>query len=913
MLAVGSFWIGAVVIACLVTVVLMAIREAPGASPTGSAPHAHPPGHEPIPHTDATAATGSWLDFFSGWGHYMPRAHCLMTAEGRPDWPWIGTLIGLQALVLAGYLKIFLFWRRAYLREQPQNRNRKLMDLAWVFVLCALTGYGLSIVIFVWPVYRLQALLLVALAFFTWRFAWNLKPFLTSLSAERLQREVRELVASRTAELERLVAERTAEIRARQRELETLSLVASKTVNAVIIMDAQGRVEWVNDGFTRISGYTLEDTRGRRPGEVLHGPETDPETVRRLRDALNRGEPFRGELINYDKCGNKYWTSIDCQPVFNGAGELTHFFDIELDVTERKRSEKALRESEQRYALAVRGSHDGIWDWDLRANRIYHSPRWKQLLGLPEDLQDCGLDPCLGRMTDASRKVFDRALSRHLEGKAPMLQCEIEMRHADGTNRWFLCRGLAVRDDAGKPVRIAGSISDISEMKRVQAELMCMVECDQLTRLLNRQGLAVRLAKLFDRTRQEPGFRFAVLFFDFDRFKVINDSLGHGVGDELLRDIAERIGDELGPDDCAARIGGDEFVVVLGGVPDDGHTAHVLADRLLQITSRPYRVRGHQIVCTASVGLVTVHDGYQNADEILRDADAAMYQAKEDGKARVRTFDAAMHRRALERLAIENDLRHADFDEQMMMLYQPIVSLSDGRVAGFEALIRWNHPRRGLLGPDAFIPIAEETGLIVPLGQWTLHAACRQLREWTTRFGRDRTPTINVNLSRRQLLQHDLIESTQQILHQYDVRPGQLEFEITETAIMDDAQDVIPLLRRLRSLGIAMAMDDFGTGHSSLSYLNRFPIDVLKIDRSFISQSQENRELVAVIHAIVSLAQHLEMSVVAEGVETADQIATLQAMDCAYGQGYYFARPMPAAEAERFIREDRSYPVSEAA
>ena len=558
--------------------------------------------------------------------------------------------------------------------------------------------------------------------------------------------------------------------------------------------------------------------------------------------------------------------------------------------------------SKDRYALAVRGSKDGLWDWDLETNKIYFAPRWKELLGRAVDEVGDSPEDWLELIDPQEREGFQMELQNHLESEFDQFDTEILMVHSDGKPRWMLCRAASTRNKKGRVIRLAGSLADITDLKKAQSDLAQMAHHDRLTGLSNRELFVDRLQQTMARSRRDTASQFAVLFFDFDRFKVINDSLGHNVGDALLVSIARRFEEELREVDTAARFGGDEFVVILDGVEDLAAAEHV-CDRLLNAFAQPHQLLGHQVVSTASIGLVMGDDSYKDAASMLRDADTAMYQAKTGGRAQYRVFDRAMHSDAVQRLNLENDLRNSDMDVEFRLYYQSIVALDTGEIMGFEALVRWEHPELGLVPPDDFIPIAEETGLIVPLGEWILRTATSQLKEWQKEFNRPDTLFMNVNLARRQLLHPSLKGTLLELIEDFDLKPGDVKLEITETTVMDERHDMVPAMEEIRAMGFPLAMDDFGTGHSSLGCLHSFPIDVLKIDRSFIVNLGESREFTAVVQAIVTLAHHLDLDVVAEGVETAGQLAQLQVLGCLYVQGYLFSRPLPAIEATKLLRE----------
>lgn len=556
-----------------------------------------------------------------------------------------------------------------------------------------------------------------------------------------------------------------------------------------------------------------------------------------------------------------------------------------------------LRASEERYALAERGTRDGLWDWDLVADRVYYAPRWKELLGLAHDAVGDSPQEWFGRIASGNLGSFHQCLTAHIEGNAERLETEVEMNHASGDSRWMLCRSAAIRDEKGVAVRLTGSLTDITELKQAQENLRRLAQHDRLTHLPNRALFKDRLRAAM----AVPDARYAVLFFDFDRFKLINDSLGHTVGDALLVSIAERFRDLTRAGDTVARFGGDEFMVLLGSI--GGRDEAVAAcGRFLAAFAEPHDIDGRAVVSTASIGLVLSGLGYTDPDEMIRDADVAMYQAKLGGRGTYREFDATMHAEAVDRLNLEQDLRRADIGREFVLHYQPIVSLSTGGISGFEALLRWNHPTLGLIGPDSFINAAEETGLIIAIGEWVVGEACRQLAEWRDRDGIPAL-TINVNLSRRQLIDPDLPDRLASIARRHGVDPADIRIEITESDVMDERANIAPVLSAIRAKGFSLAMDDFGTGHSSLWCLHKFPLDVLKIDRSFVRHMEMRREFTAVMQAIISLSHNLGLRVVAEGVETPEQLAQLQAMDCEYAQGFLFSKAVPADRAVALLRE----------
>ena len=559
-----------------------------------------------------------------------------------------------------------------------------------------------------------------------------------------------------------------------------------------------------------------------------------------------------------------------------------------------KRAQEGLRESEERYALAARGANDGLWDWNVQANVVYFSPRWKSMLGYQEGEIGDKPNEWFDRIHDADRERVNEEVAAHQKGLVPQFESEHRVLHKDGTFRWMLCRGLAVQNGSGKTLRMVGWQTDITEGK----------VSDPLTGLPNRLLFADRLGRLIKLVKRRKDYWFAVLFLDLDGFKMINDSLGHLVGDQLLVGVASRLEKclratdtvaRLGEGFIVARMGGDEFTVLLEDLKDPGD-AKLAAERLMKSVTAPFVLGGREVFTSMSIGIALSNPGYEQAEDILRDADTAMYRAKSRGKARYEIFDADMRASVVARLQLEMDLRRALEHGEFHNVYQPIVSLAAGQIVGFEALLRWQHPTRGQLGPEEFIMVAEETGLIRDLGWWNLREACRQMTEWRADYSAYSQLTMSVNLSPKQFLQPNLVEDIGDLLRELKLPPQALKLELTESTVMGDPSAAVGMLQQIKLLGISLAIDDFGTGYSSLSYLHRFPLDTLKIDRSFIS-SIGNGEETEIARTILPMALNLNLDVVAEGVETIEQLVLLKKLHCKYGQGYYFSKPLSAEEA----------------
>jgi diguanylate cyclase (GGDEF)-like protein/PAS domain S-box-containing protein len=560
---------------------------------------------------------------------------------------------------------------------------------------------------------------------------------------------------------------------------------------------------------------------------------------------------------------------------------------------ERKQVERALRESEERYTLAFQGANDGLWDWNLRTDTIHLSPRWKMMLGFTEDEIGFSPDDWFDRVHPDDRAGLAEAFRQHRNGESPHLEHEYRIQHSDGSWLWVLCRGLAVRDERGEPQRIAGSQTDVTRRKHVEERLIHDAFHDGLTRLPNRALFLDRLGHALNRAKRSPKDAFAVLFLDLDRFKVVNDSLGHMLGDELLIEVGRRLKRCLRPGDTVARLGGDEFAILLEDLRDEDDVI-AASERIHAEIHRPVRLSERDVFTSASIGIVHGIADYELPETLLRDADVAMYRAKNSGRSRHIIFDRALHGSAVQRLELETDLRHAFDRGEFILHYQPIVALSTGKTIQFEALLRWLCPKRGLVGPVDFVPVLEETGLILRVGQWVIRESCRQLRAWRDlrSFG-DAEVSISVNVSSRQFADIGLVAAVADALEQTGLPGRCLTIEVTESVLMDQPDVATHTLMRLRELGACVALDDFGTGYSSLSYLQRFPIDRIKIDRSFVRDIESSKGDQEIVRAMLGLGRSLGIAVIAEGIETEEQLSHLRLMNCEFGQGYLFSRPLP--------------------
>ena len=559
-------------------------------------------------------------------------------------------------------------------------------------------------------------------------------------------------------------------------------------------------------------------------------------------------------------------------------------------VNDRTRSTGSLDESQARFMRAARGATDGLWEWDLEHNTFEVSRQWLELVGLDSDSRGPSPDEWLNRVHPEDRQRLRAQIAAHLEGLTDSFEADHRLLHEDGSYRWMMCRGLAVRDKSDQPVRIAGALIDIS------ARMLF----DGLTGLPNRSFLRDRIT---DAMKEGDDHLFALLLVDLDRFKVVNESLGHSAGDRLLIATSRRLETCVRPEDTIARLSADEFAILLDGLEAPEEAARI-ADRIRQVLSQPVCVGEQEVWCSASIGIVSSRKGYDQAEEMLRDANTALHSAKKQGTARQQTFETEMYLETVNRFQIERDLRTAVRNDEFRVRYQPIIDLSTGTVSGFEALVRWVHPERGWVSPVEFIPVAEDAGLVAQIDRWVLETAAQEAVKWQ-QSGRD--VVLSVNVSSKQFDLDGLVEHVTNVLEETGLEPQCLKLEVTESAVMDQPEAAARMLEEVKAMGVKLALDDFGTGYSSLSHLHRFPFDTVKIDRSFISLMGEEGQDPEFVRVMLALADSLSMDAVAEGIETELQWQVLRDFGARYGQGYYFARPLPPEDAERLVLADKRW------
>ncbi|MCZ7645153.1 MAG: EAL domain-containing protein [Planctomycetota bacterium] len=575
--------------------------------------------------------------------------------------------------------------------------------------------------------------------------------------------------------------------------------------------------------------------------------------------------------------------------------------ELRAEIAERKRIEAALRASEERYALAAKGANDGLWDWDLERGTLYFSPRWREMAGAAE--AELGDDPeaWFSRVHAEDRATLRGELERHRKGLTEHFSVEYRFRQADGAYRWMLCRGLAVRDAQGKPTRIAGSQTDIHQEKTANLQLRHNAFHDELTGLPNRFLFLDRLEQIVQQRLEQPEALYGILYFGLDRFKLINTSLGHEIGDQLLKHVAARLRESVSPQDTAARIGSDEFAVLLAQVPSVAGAMQE-ADRLRSALLKPCRLQGREVFASASVGISLRSPKPKSAEVLLRDADTAMRRAKDMGKARKEIYHSDLHAASVLALDLESELRRALEGNEFFLHYQPIVDIARRETVGFEALIRWESPQRGMVPPGDFIAIAEETSMIEPISRWVLREACRQLKHWLAEISAKLPWSMSVNMPGRVFEQSEWLPYIDLVLKETGLDPQRLKLEITERALVDPTETVMHMISELKRRGVKLLVDDFGTGYSSLSYLQQLPFDLVKIDHSFVSRLTDEEESIEFLRNILALAHSRKMEVIAEGVETQAQADLLAKLGCEYAQGYLYAKPLSAEQIQAKLK-----------
>lgn len=660
-----------------------------------------------------------------------------------------------------------------------------------------------------------------------------------------------------------------------------------------------GRILMANPSMARMLGY--ESFAEMASLNLEQGGFWPTYPREKFKEAMERDGEVRGmEACWIRPDGRLLFVRENARAVRGADGRITAYAGTVEDITDQRQAEQALRESQERYSLAALGANDGLWDWDLTTNSVYYSPRWKEMLGYGEPEVDATPEAWLARVHPDDLEALRADLEAHLKGLRDHFESEHRIRHRDGSYRWVLTRGLVVRNDENQPMRVAGSQTDTTDRRAAEERALHTAFHDRLTGLPNRTLFLDRLRHTAELGQRWSGYSFAVIFLDLDRFKLVNESLGHDVGEQILHEVGRRLEACLRPGDTLARVGGDKFAFLLEDIRHIGEATN-LADVVLEQLIRPILLAGSEVFVSASLGIAPSSPMVERSGDLLRDAEIAMYRAKAQGRARYVVFDPTMRERAVARLQIETHLRHAMERDELRVFYQPIIHLDTGKIAGFEALIRWQHPELGLIPPSKFVHVAEETGLIVPIGHWVLDQACHTAKRWQSTYPSFTELTMAVNLSATQFNRPQLVNDVQGILTATGIDPTTLKLEITESVLMEDKDSATKLLNRLKGLRVQLGIDDFGTGYSSFSHLQLFPIDTLKIDRSFVTRMGVNGERPEIVDTMITLGRNLQMSVVAEGVETPGQLDTLRRRQCGFAQGYLFSQPVDTNTAEAML------------
>jgi diguanylate cyclase (GGDEF)-like protein/PAS domain S-box-containing protein len=682
-----------------------------------------------------------------------------------------------------------------------------------------------------------------------------------------------------------------------EEQLKLQSAALEATAHAIVITDRDGKIVWLNKAFTALTGYSKEEVLGKNP-RLLKSGEHSETYYAKLWSTISLGKVWQGELVNKRKDGTTYTEEMTITPVSQGVGNAahTHFVAIRQDVTKRKLLEERLQNNENKYRALFEQSADANWlmnekgflDCNSAALQMFGYSTGTEMMH-PADISPPNQPDGVPSRVAAERKMA----AAFLNGRE-----RFEWLHQRKNGSTFpaeVC--LTALRLSGQPTLLA-TVRDITDRKAAEERVQYLAYYDALTGLPNRTLLQDRLAKALASARRRKD-KLALLFLDLDRFKDINDSLGHSVGDLLLQTIGERLKTWGREQDTVARLGGDEFLIMVTEVKDASDAA-AAAERLMDTMSAEFVIQGHSFSINCSLGISVFPEHGADGETLIKNADVAMYSAKDNGRNNFRFFTEEMNARVMERLTLENRLRLALEKEQLFLVYQPQMDIATGKISGMEALLRWQRPDLGLVPPDKFIRVAENSGLIVPIGEWVLRTACRQARKWQD----EGLPAVSVavNVSAVQFRQEDFCELIRRVLDETSLAPRYLELELTESLLLSNADVMFSVFQELKAMGLKLAIDDFGTGYSSLSYLTKFPVSKLKIDRSFVRDVAVNADDAAIASAIISMGKSLHLKVIAEGVETEAQMSFLKAHQCDEIQGYYFSKPLSPEQAADKLR-----------
>ena len=675
-----------------------------------------------------------------------------------------------------------------------------------------------------------------------------------------------------------------------EQKLRNLGRALEQSPASVMITDTRGKIEYVNPKFSQVSGYTREEALGQSAG-ILRSGKMPPEVYQDLWSTLEKGEEWHGQLLNKRKDGSLFWESSSISAVRDEKNEVLSYIAVKEDITQQKEAEEQLRMVE----TVFRTSNEAIMITDQNGLIKTTNPAFTRITGYtPEEVQGRGPNILNSGRHD---KHFYQSMWQELNQKGAW-SGEIWNRRKDGSIYPEWLSVSVVYDHEGDISEYVAVFTDITKRKNDEAKIIHQAYYDELTQLPNRTLLSDRL-NLAIATADRDKQIIALLFIDLDRFKYVNDSMGHEYGDDLLRQVAQRFNNCVRDTDTVARFGGDEFVVLLHNIKSEADATHV-AGKLVDRLSQPFLLAGREIIIGASIGIAMHPGDADTAEMLIRNADLAMYKAKQSGRNQIHFFTSTMQEHANQRMTLEQDLRQALDRKQLEVVYQPIVSGLSGRIAGVEALLRWHHPERGMISPEQFIPLAEETGLIGEIGEWVLETACAQLKHWSD-TGLSFHLSVNISERQRELGLNAAIVS--RILERHQIAPSRLVLEITEGLLLRDSEETVGWLNGFREAGVHLAIDDFGTGYSSLSYLKRFPVDTLKIDKEFVRDLDSDHYADSLVSAIISMTASLELRLIAEGVETEAQRISLARQGCQFMQGYLFCRPLPASKLSLWLEQ----------